>query len=137
MSRPVPTDHMWSPWLALGPSLWPWGFWDLLGWSLLSGNPLSTDLIFVLLGANLLIRPPHGPLHSLDPLNPPPVHAPPQPAGGGLLSNVLGGGGASWWGWDLCHATFPNPREDSGVWILTLPVPCSDITSSARRALLC
>lgn len=46
--------------LLLGPSL--------LGWRLLSGNPLSTDLIFVLLRANLLILPtPWAPAQSVSP----------------------------------------------------------------------
>ena len=95
----------------------------LLDWRPLSGNPLSTDLISVLLGANLLILPaPSGPCTIWMFLIPSPLPAPSLAGGGGVLSALLGGRVVagpvtrSWCGWDLFRAPLLNPREDSGGW---------------------
>lgn len=98
---------------------------------LLSGNPLSTDLAFVLLGANLLILSPrwvlpspvlltHLPLQALFPSWGPPL----SHAGGWWAGPVTGGR----WGGAL------NPREDLGVWNSGLDPDCPSLTQpSALR----
>lgn len=123
-----------GPWGGLaGPSCGPaasgvWGQPGLGPWRLLSGNPLSTDLIFVLLQANLLILPAPGACAVWRLLIHP--RACPSPAGG-LLSPSLGEGVV---GMGSFPCSFPQSwgvwASGAQAWIWTLSVPCSAITSS-------
>lgn len=121
--------------LLLGPGL--------LDWRPLSGNPLSTDLISVLLGANLLILPaPSGPCTVWMFLIPSPLPAPSLAGGGGgPLCSAWGEGGGRSSDQELVRmGSVPGttPQSPGGFWRLAFRpgfCPClSRARSSPLRA---